>query len=154
MWISYWKILMFHQIIEFNMKDNKQVVLVFQKLEPVWICRNLLVAVKTFTPRCWNHQSSISLLVYCRSSERLNGFSVGWQYSACIQPLFWSGNTVSVGIRPDRARNACWKEGRFALLQPELCAPGCEVEEQSLQQKKCIVGNILVFKPLKEKERG
>lgn len=88
----------------------------FSSTFPVRICRSLVVAVNTFTSQCWNHLSTISLRVYCRSSECLNGFSAGWQYSGCVQPLFWSGNVVSVGIWPDHSHNSHWEEGRFALL--------------------------------------
>lgn len=47
-------------------------------------------------------------------------FSVGYQYSGCIQPLFWSRNIASVGIWPDQTRNSRREEGRFALRRSEL----------------------------------
>lgn len=70
--------------------------------------------------QCWNHWAPLVSGFYCRSSECLNGFSVGWQYSGCVQPLFWSGNVVSVGIWPDHSHNSHWEEGQFAPLEPEL----------------------------------
>lgn len=83
-------------------------------------------AQSTFSPRYWNHLGTARFRVYWRSSGCLNGFSVGWHYSGCVQPLFWSGNVVSVGIWPDHTHNTYWEEGRFALLQPEL-SPLCSV---------------------------
>lgn len=84
------------------------------------ICRRLVVSANTSTAHCWSHPSAISVRVYCRSSECLNGSSVGWQYSGCVQPLLWSGNIVSVGNWPDHTHNSHWVEGQFALLSPEL----------------------------------
>lgn len=72
-----------------------------------------------------------------------NSSSAGWRYSGCVQPLFWSGNVVSVGNWPDHTHNSHWEEGRFALPEPELSPlwswvhlKGRERLERAVEEKK------------------